>query len=101
MNDKKRKPYINWADEELYNTGKYASQNKIAVAIRHYQSKYKNLNGSRVRGLKNRVKNELKIATKNKNDLREKLPVQVQERPLALCDHIKQVGKRGGVIKKI
>ena len=68
MNDKKQKPYIKWIDEERYNVGKYASQNEIAAAVRHYQSKYKNLNESTVRGFKNHVKKELKIATKNKSD---------------------------------
>ena len=43
-NDKKRKPYIKWTDEERYNVGKYASQNGIAAAVRHYQPKYKREN---------------------------------------------------------
>ena len=94
--------------EERYNVGKYASQNEIAAAVRHYQSKYKNLNESTVRGFKNHVKKELKIATKNKSDPWEKSSIQVQRKPLILGGetdqkvqlYIKQVGKRAGVISR-
>ena len=68
MNDKKRKPYIKWTDEERYNVGKYASQNGIAAAVRHYRSKYQHLNESTVRGFKKRVEKELEAATKKKVD---------------------------------
>ena len=66
MNDKKRKPYIKWTDQERYNVGVYASQNGIQAAVRHYQSKYKNLNESTVQGLKNCVDKEFEIAPKIK-----------------------------------
>ena len=61
-----------------------------------------------MRGFKKRVEKELEIATKNKSNPREKLPMQVQGRPLMLGDeidqkvqlYIKQVSKRGGVISR-
>ena len=108
MNDKKGKPYIKWTDKERFNVGKYASQNGIAAAVRHYRSKYKHLNESTVRGFKKCVEKELEIATKNKSNPREKLPIQVQGIPLILGDeidqkvqlYIKQVSKRGEVISR-
>ena len=69
MNDKKGKPYINWADEELYNVGKYASQNGIRAAIKHYQSKCKNSNEITVREFKSHVEKELKISKKRKKKI--------------------------------
>ena len=88
MNVKKRKPCIKWTDEERYDVQNYASQHGIAATVRHYQSKYKNLNESIVRGFKNPIEKELKIATKNKSDPPEKLPMQVQGRPLMVGDEI-------------
>ena len=35
--DKKRKPYMKWTAEERYNVGKFASQNGIAAAVRHFK----------------------------------------------------------------
>ena len=108
MNDEKRKPYIKWTDEDIYNIGKYSSQNEVAAAVIHYQSKYRNINESRVRGFKNCVGKKLKIATKNKSGQREKLPIQVEGSSLMLGDeidqkvqlYIKQVGKSEGVISR-
>ena len=50
---KKRSSYIHWSDSNRYKVGKYASQNEIAAAVRHFKTQFPKLNESTARGFKN------------------------------------------------
>ena len=104
---KKRSNYIKWTDKERYEIGKYASQNGVAAAVRHYKNKYDKLNESTVRGFKSRVEEDLKKATKNKVQPSNLIATEPRGRPPMLGEidekvqtYIHHLSKRGGLISR-
>ena len=106
---KKRANYIKWTDNDRYRIGKYASQNGIAAAVRHFKNDFPDLNESTARGFKKRVEDDLKLGARTGIDPLQAIPRYTEPtgRPpmLGALDkqvqsYLRSVSDRGGAISR-
>ena len=101
--------YIKWTDNDRYRIGKYASQNGIATAVRHFKNDFPDLNESTARGFKKRVEDDLKLGARTGIDPLQAIPQYTEPtgRPpmLGALDkqvqsYLRSVSDRGGAISR-
>ena len=103
---KRKTKYNKWTEEERWNIGKYASENGVSAAQRHFKTKFSGIAESTIRGYKNRYEKLLKSGESSKKAI-PKYESASAGRPFMIGDldkkvqnYIRRVADRGGVITR-